>query len=285
MSEEENDDKNNINVRADNNSTAVGKVSVGGNVDGPMVFGNNNQLTQNIYQSASGEDLSTKTLSRNEKMLESETIVISEGEVWMGVEDEQKIPDDEKPHYRIYLPLYRISKYPITNVQYKKFVQEIKNSDNSTGKWDGLKIPDGPDDDPVQGVTLDNAIAYCIWLGNETKRNYSIPNEAQLQKAYKEPDGYLDVVENLMQWTCTLWGAKALAPDEKYRYPSTENEQNNLYANSQIRRVVCNFPRQENEKAPRVRQRSGKFPWDEGFPGARHGFRVVMEVPPVRKAE
>ena len=103
--------------------------------------------------------------------------------------------------------------------------------------WDGLKIPDGPDDDPVQGVTLDNAIAYCIWLSDETKRNYSIPNEAQLQKAYKEPDGYLDVVENLMQWTCTLWGAKALAPDEKYRYPSTENEQNNLYANSQIRRA------------------------------------------------
>ncbi len=274
----------NSGVHADNSSVAVGSVNVDGSIDAPITIGHNNQITQHIYQAAPGEDLSAEILNRR-KDFEPETIVISEGEVWMGIEDEQKTPDDEKQHYRAYLPLHRVSKYPITNAQYKKFVQEVKNADNSTGKWDSLKIPDGADNDPVEGVTLDDAKAYCKWLRDETKRNYSIPNEVQLEKAYQEPDGCLDVVDNLLQWTCTLWGAKALAPDAKYRYPSTDNEQNNLNANSQIRRVVCIYPKQDKAGTPRVRQRSGKFPWDAGFPGARHGFRVVMEVPPARKAE
>jgi hypothetical protein len=34
-------------VVANNNSTAVGSVSVGGNVDGNFVIGNNNQVNKN----------------------------------------------------------------------------------------------------------------------------------------------------------------------------------------------------------------------------------------------
>ena len=36
-----------ITTSANNNSTAVGKVSIGGNVDGNFVIGNNNQVNSN----------------------------------------------------------------------------------------------------------------------------------------------------------------------------------------------------------------------------------------------
>jgi formylglycine-generating enzyme required for sulfatase activity len=229
------------------------------------------------------EDLSEKEISKIFDF-EPETILISnpQKEVWMGNESEET-PDDKKHPYRIYLSVYRISKYLITNAQYAEFVRQIKQSDNSTGKWDGLKAPEGPKNDPIMGVTLDDTKTYCDWLSASTGRKYSIPNEAQLEKAYQDPDGCSDGFDNLLQWTCTLWGTKALAPDSKYQYPWNDNEHNNLNANSQIRRVVCLYPKQDNAGSLRVRQRCGKFPWDAGFPGARHSFRVVIAVPFDRK--
>jgi len=256
---------------------------------GTVIQGDNAQVTQNVYQGTSDEDLSAKKIKVSKKFaltpeLEPETIQIPEGEVWMGIGDAKNIPDDRTQQYKAHLPLYRISKYPITNAQYAEFVRQIKQSNDSTRKWDGLKLPEGPKNDPVMGVTLDNAKAYCDWLSDSTGRKYTIPNEAQLEKGYQEPDGCSDVVDNLLQWTCTLWGAKALAPDAKYLYPWKNNEHNDLEANSQIRRVVCVYPKQANSGSPRVRQRSGKFPWDAGFPDARHSFRIVILVPPGKKA-
>ena len=212
------------------------------------------------------------------KPFEPETIYISKGPFWMGSEPGEGIPIYETPRHEVSLSAFRISKYAVTNSQYHEFVLQ-GGPVNSEMNWEGRNVRYGFEDKPVTGVSLDDAQKYCEWLSGATGRKYTIPNEAQLEKAYQTPDGCSYMADHVYQWTCTLWGAKGSAPDPRYRYPWQENDgRNNLNANSQIRRVVCVYPKQDDTDSPRVRKRSGQFPRDVGFSGERHGFRVVTTV-------
>ena len=242
---------------------------------------------------------------------EPKTIYIAKGPFQMGSPAGEGIPSHETPQHPVDLPAYRIGKYPITNSQYEEFIAQTRTKVTPIMGWDGQRAPERLKNHPVTGVTWYEARNYCEWLSKATGREYSLPNEAQWEKACRGGDNCLypwgdefdpsrcnsgkqqlapvdaypaqneyecfDLVGNIRQWTITLWGETPSTPD--FKYPWANDGRDNLNANSQIRRIVRGSSFTEEAQQARCSARSGQFPENAGLLGIRHGFRVVMKVP------
>jgi len=131
--------------------------------------------------------------------VEPQLVRVPEGEFLMGSTPEQVaalVREDperkewferEEPQHPIYLPAYEIGKYPVTNVEYRRFVRETKHS--PPRHWEGDTYAEGLGDHPVVLVTWHDAGAYCLWLREKTGRPYRLPSEAQWEKAARGADG------------------------------------------------------------------------------------------------
>jgi formylglycine-generating enzyme required for sulfatase activity len=135
-----------------------------------------------------------------------ELIEIPEGPFLIGSsrDKDRDARDDEKPQRQLYLPTYWIGKTPVTNAQFRLFVEgdgysnraywsddgwqwrtEYKRTQPAywnDKKWNG-------DTQPVVGVTWYEAMAYCRWLSAQTGDNYCLPSEAEWEKAARGTDG------------------------------------------------------------------------------------------------
>jgi len=79
------------------------------------------------------------------------------------------------------LPGFYISRYEITNAQYKKFVDAT--GQKAPAHWERGVIPSGKERFPIFGVTYDEAAAYCAWSGTR------LPSEEEWEKAARGIDG------------------------------------------------------------------------------------------------
>ena len=265
------------NVQATDNSTAVGKIEVGGSVGGNINIGG----THIINNYVSPEPVKSPDLDANieTQHFEPETILIPAGTFLLGSDPGEGIKDYETPRHEVSVPIYRISKYPVLNREYAEFITQsgTKTAPPLVG-FSGLNPKPGLEDQPVKGVTLEDAKAYCKWLSEMTKRKYDLPNEAQLEKVYKGSYDYSDIFEDIYLWTCTLWGGNISPPEFKYPYPSKRDDgRNNPNANGQIRRVVCRYKRVAGADRSQRDSRSGQFPTKPLSP-ERYSFRVVMNI-------
>ncbi|NJP07891.1 MAG: formylglycine-generating enzyme family protein [Chloroflexaceae bacterium] len=134
-----------------------------------------------------------------------EMIEIPAGPFLMGSSDQDKMAFSyEKPQHRLQLPTYFISQTPITNAQFRPFVEGdgYTNSTYWTTKgwqwrqhekrvqpynwedanWNGA-------DYPVVGVSWFEAVAYCRWLSAQTGREYRLPSEPEWEKAARGAAG------------------------------------------------------------------------------------------------
>lgn len=88
---------------------------------------------------------------------------------------------NEAPMHVVYLGVYRIDRYPVTNAEYANFV-------NATGHpappdWKNGKFVRGQENLPVVHVNWHDANAYAEWSGGR------LPSEAEWEKAARGADG------------------------------------------------------------------------------------------------
>ena len=121
----------------------------------------------------------------------AEMVLVPAGEFIMGMDQEDiyqifKLDDRENPVFAteapsqtMYLDNYYIDRYPVTNYQYRKFIE-------STGHREPMLLnhPDwGQPMQPVVFVGWDDARAYANWAGK------ALPTEACWEKAGRGTDG------------------------------------------------------------------------------------------------
>ncbi len=125
----------------------------------------------------------------------TDMVLIPAGEFIMGTDN--RLPD-EGPQHRVSLPAFRIDKYEVTNLQYKKFNDETRG--RSPQHWRNRTFPAGKADHPVVYVTWDNANDYCQWAGKR------LPTDEEWERAARGTDG------RMFPWGDEFDTAKANTP-------------------------------------------------------------------------
>lgn len=105
-----------------------------------------------------------------------EMIVIPEGCFFMGSESG---PENEMPRHRVWLDAFGIGKLPVTNREYRIFVEETESS--LPPFWSDAMFSDP--EQPAVGVNWDDATAYCQWLRQTTGQEFRLPTEAEWERA------------------------------------------------------------------------------------------------------
>ena len=102
----------------------------------------------------------------------NEMIAIPEGEFIMGSDARL---EDEGPEHNVFLERYSIDRYEVTNLQYKRFIDDTGR--RSPRHFRNRTYPEGKADHPVTFVSWFDAEQYCDWAGKR------LPTEQEWEKA------------------------------------------------------------------------------------------------------
>lgn len=162
----------------------------------------------------------TPTITR--QPFEPETLPIPAGPFLMGSYD-SNLPAAEQPQHTVHLPDFRIGKYPVKVREYAAFLKDRKAYPAPPG-WFNREPPPDRLEQPVTDVSWHDALAYCVWLSQQTGRRYTLPSEAEWEKACGQSgvEGLLGAVQ---QWTRSLWGTQPQQPDYGYPYDRADGRE------------------------------------------------------------
>lgn len=124
-----------------------------------------------------------------------EMVYIAPGEFVMGTsaEEARRLAEQcgvhptlflgETPQRKVPVAGFLIDRYPVTNAQYKRFVEATGH--HAPWNWNGREYPEGMGEHPVTCVNWHDADAYARWAG------LRLPTEAEWEKAARGTDGRL----------------------------------------------------------------------------------------------
>jgi formylglycine-generating enzyme required for sulfatase activity len=242
------------------------------------------------------------------------------GYFWMGSDQsDPETLEEEEPRHWLYLPEFWIGRYPVTVTQFAAFVKDTGYTTTSSkiatgwwwpplpGHWQPLM---GKDDHPMTWLSWYDAIAYCQWLSGCTGRRYTLPSEAEWEKAARGEDGRIypwgnewdpdrcnlsesrkgdttpvglysphgdspfgcaDMAGNAWEWTRSLWGKDYCAPEFRYPYASMDGRED-MGAPRELQRIIRGGSFTADRLFVRCAFRFSYYPRD-GYLGI--GFRVV----------
>lgn len=109
-------------------------------------------------------------------MTSPDIVVIPEGSFLMGSESG---PENEQPCHRVWLDRFGMGRFPVANKDYEFFLDDTRRS--APPFWRDPVFSDL--DQPVVGVTWDDATAYCVWLSAQAGDQFRLPTEAEWERA------------------------------------------------------------------------------------------------------
>jgi formylglycine-generating enzyme required for sulfatase activity len=97
----------------------------------------------------------------------------------------KKITEAERPVHRVRLSPFRLAETPVTNRQYALFLEASNHQEPDY--WRDRRFSDP--EQPVVGVSWEDATAYCAWLATLSGLPVTLPSEAQWEYAARGTDG------------------------------------------------------------------------------------------------
>nr|WP_224770876.1 formylglycine-generating enzyme family protein [Pseudomonas sp. FEN] len=94
--------------------------------------------------------------------------------------------EKEVPRHPVWLNPYAIGKYPVTNLEYRAFL-ESSGQARLPESWSFGQFPVERANHPVYGLSADDADAYAAWLTESTGRSFRLPTEAEWEFAAAGP--------------------------------------------------------------------------------------------------
>jgi len=159
-----------------------------------------------------------------------EWIPIPKGQTVL-VHDEEVHPSNYLQHDTVFdVAPFEIAKYPITNAQYRVFIEAEEYLNNRYWTKEGKKQRDiyqwkiplywndslwNGDDYPVVGISWYEAVAFCLWLSDMTDEHILLPTEQQWQRAAQGDD------EHEYPWGNKFDHQKCNTSDEKLSHQTT----------------------------------------------------------------
>ena len=122
------------------------------------------------------------------------------------------------PAFPLELPAYHLAIHPVTNAQYKHFIDATGHDAPRCWRagmpgellWDGRDPPRGLEEHPVVGVRWEDARSYCAWAG------LRLPTELEWERAARGDRG------RLYPWGNT-WDATRCQNDVRRKEETTAN--------------------------------------------------------------
>ena len=100
--------------------------------------------------------------------------------------------EDERPPHKVSLPGFKIGRYPVTNAQYRRFIETTGRGWNSK-----IGVVVERSNCPAAEITWHDALSFCEWLTEEWRKQGKIaageivrlPTEAEWEKAARGTEG------------------------------------------------------------------------------------------------
>jgi formylglycine-generating enzyme len=227
---------------------------------------------------------------------EPQLVTIPAGYFLMGSEVGQ---DNERPVHRVWIDAFSLAAHQVTNSAYAAFLRHRGKLPPPFWHDANFSHPEHP----VVGVSWNDAVEYCEWLAEMTRRPYRLPTEAEWERAARggvehtlfpwgdalpeslpnyanrwqngpepvalsAPNAYglFDICANVHEW-CSDW----YSPD----YYASSPERNPLGPESGVRRASRGGSWRHHIKVTRCAARSSIPPQ---FQYADYGFRVACDL-------
>src|SRR5262249_16096757 len=100
------------------------------------------------------------------------------------------VDPEESPSHPVNLEPYYLSKYEVTNKEYREFIAATGHKAPSSG-WKGQDYFPGQEDYPVTNITWDDAVAYCKCRSELANIEFRLPTEFEWEYAARGDDSRL----------------------------------------------------------------------------------------------